>query len=62
MHDIPMSEVTPEFARCWQAAGMHIERGGWSAQRLVEGASEPSFPRTPVVSIGKPALLRESRG
>ena len=23
MHDIPMSEVTPEFARCWQAAGMH---------------------------------------
>ena len=26
MHDIPMSEVTPEFARCWQAAGMHIER------------------------------------
>lgn len=21
-----MSEVTPEFARCWQAAGMHIER------------------------------------
>lgn len=25
MHDIPMSEVTPEFARCWQAAGMHIE-------------------------------------
>lgn len=26
MHDIPMSEVTPEFARSWQAAGMHIER------------------------------------
>ena len=26
MHDIPMSEVTSEFARCWQAAGAHIER------------------------------------
>lgn len=26
MHDIFMSEVIPEFARCWQAAGMHIER------------------------------------
>ncbi len=26
MHDIPMSEVTSEFARCWRAAGTHIER------------------------------------
>ena len=26
MHDIPMSEVTPEFSRMWQAAGMHIQR------------------------------------
>jgi hypothetical protein len=26
MRDIPMSEVTPEFVRCRQAAGMHIER------------------------------------
>ena len=26
MHDIPMTEVTPEFAKCWQAAGMCIER------------------------------------
>ena len=25
MHEIPMSEVTPEFVRCWQAAGVHIE-------------------------------------
>ena len=40
MHDIPMSEVTPEFARCWQAAGMHIERAaggqlsGWLRAHL----------------------------
>lgn len=26
MHDIPMSEVTEAFARCWQEAGMHLER------------------------------------
>lgn len=26
MHDIPMPDVTQEFARCWQSAGMHIER------------------------------------
>lgn len=25
MHDIHMSEVSEEFAKCWQAAGMHIQ-------------------------------------
>jgi hypothetical protein len=25
MHDIPMSEVTPDFALSWQAVGMHIK-------------------------------------
>ena len=25
MHDIHMSEVTEEFARCWNAAGLHIQ-------------------------------------
>jgi hypothetical protein len=25
MHDIPMTEVTPEFASCWQAAAIHVE-------------------------------------
>lgn len=25
MHDIPMTEVTPEFASCWQTAAMYVE-------------------------------------
>ena len=25
MHDIHMAEVTEDFAKCWQAAGMHIQ-------------------------------------
>jgi hypothetical protein len=25
MHDIEMHEVSDEFARCWQAAGRHIQ-------------------------------------
>lgn len=26
MHDIAMHEASPEFARCWQGAGRHLER------------------------------------
>jgi hypothetical protein len=26
MHNIEMGEITPEFARCWQAAGKHLQR------------------------------------
>ena len=25
MHDIHMSEVSPDFAECWQAAGRHLQ-------------------------------------
>ena len=25
MHDIHMAEVSKEFQRCWQAAGVHIQ-------------------------------------
>ena len=25
MHDIEMHDVSEEFARCWQAAGRHIQ-------------------------------------
>lgn len=25
MHDIHMAEVTEDFARCWNAAGLHIQ-------------------------------------
>jgi hypothetical protein len=32
MHDIPMSEVTPEFAHSWQDADMHIK--GSAGSRL----------------------------
>ncbi len=40
MHDIPMTEVTPEFAYCWQAAAMHVEHAaggrfdGWLRAHL----------------------------
>ncbi len=26
MHDIEMAEASEEFARCWQAAGRHIQK------------------------------------
>jgi len=26
MYDIEMQEASPEFARCWNAAGLHIQR------------------------------------
>jgi hypothetical protein len=25
MHDVHMAEVSNEFQRCWQAAGLHIQ-------------------------------------
>lgn len=31
MHDIHMAEPTQDFARCWQAAGLHIQTQGQNA-------------------------------
>jgi len=28
VHQIPMNEVSPDFAECWQAAGRHIQQQG----------------------------------
>ena len=26
MYDIEMQEMTPDFLKCWQAAGVHIDK------------------------------------
>jgi hypothetical protein len=26
MHNIEMQEMSPEFLKCWQAAGMHLDK------------------------------------
>ncbi len=31
MHQIPMNEVSPDFAECWQAAGRHLQQQGQGA-------------------------------
>ena len=64
MHDIPMSEVTSEFARCWQAAGAHIERsaGGRLDAWLRAHLNPPFLEHLSLsksgesVNLGKPGL------
>ena len=31
MHEIPMAYVTPQFAKCWQQAGIHLENAAGGA-------------------------------
>ncbi len=31
MHEIPMNEMSPDFAECWQSAGRHLQQQGQGA-------------------------------
>ena len=46
MRDIPMGEISPDFARCWQAAGLHIQQQAErhvSAVMWLKAVLEPPF-------------------
>ena len=43
MHNIEMHEVTEEFARCWQAAGRHLQAQVQGKMNWLKASLSPPF-------------------
>lgn len=44
MHDIEMHKASEEFAKCWQAAGVHLQRQAQGpASELAESEPKPAI-------------------
>ena len=43
MHNIHMAEVSEEFAKCWQAAGLHLQEQGQGALKWLRAHLNPPF-------------------
>ena len=41
MYDIPMNEVSPAFAECWQAAGRHLQQQGQGSINWLRAHLQP---------------------
>ena len=42
VHQIPMNEVSPDFAECWQAAARHLQQQGQGAHGDLQEEPTPA--------------------